>query len=147
MTPLLIVIGFMALLPAFILFLAFLAWIESKETKEAREKARNKEIAEYDKTEYLVDGKIYDIKTAEEVASQKRTENDGCCEYPWYTYYVDILYKTKKDAWFMITKEKSHFGSKEGSSCKVLTNKTALHWLEEHNSIAEVNKHFDVVMA
>ena len=85
----------------------------------------------------VIEGKIYDTETAEQVGS------DSYSHYGDFQYWCEELYYTKKGNWFLYGEggAKSKFargiGQNEtagGNDITPLTRGDALAWLEVHNT-------------
>ena len=98
----------------------------------------------------VIDGKVYDTETAEQIASTTYSK------YGDLTYWSEELYRTQKGNWFLageggaLSKYARNVGQNEiegGSAIIPLTRVKALSWLEVHTSGSEaIEKYFaDVI--
>ena len=84
----------------------------------------------------VIDGKLYDTSTADEIATYENTNDIGN-----FHHFSETLYKTKKGAWFIYGEggalskyaETGPGYSSQGEDITVLTDDEAMGWLEEYN--------------
>lgn len=93
----------------------------------------------------IIDGKVYDTKTAEEIA----TWSNG---YPCndFKHCEETLYRTKKGSWFVageggaMSKYAVQYGNSYGggSGLYPFTEDEARQWLEDKDFVEALEKHF-----
>ena len=98
----------------------------------------------------IVDGKRYNTKTAEAVASYDRGLGYGN-----FRQYSETLYRTSKGNWFLAGEggpASPYFEDVgdnmrgAGSGIMVLTIEEAICWLEEHDEISALEEYFPDVI-
>lgn len=95
----------------------------------------------------VIDGKVYNTETAEEVA-----DASARCPRSDFQYWEETLYRTKKGVWFLYGKggPMTHYAksidqnSYSGSDgLRALTDAEALEWMERHQIEADtVQRYF-----
>lgn len=93
----------------------------------------------------IIDGKLYDTKTAEELHSW----SNGYGTSDFHHCY-EALYKTPKGALFLhgeggaLSKYAESHGNSRGSGADItpMTREEAMAWLEQHNGVAALMEFF-----
>ncbi len=93
----------------------------------------------------IIDGKRYNTDTAEEVAS---VSHGYVCDF---RHYSEVLYRTKRGAWFLFGEGgpltrwgegNMQDGRSGGSGIVVMSADDARDWLEHHDEVGAIEKHF-----
>jgi len=96
----------------------------------------------------IINGKVYDTATAQEIASYSSPHNYGD-----FDRYEETLYRSPKGRFFVAGEggprshyaRQSHGGYSGGSALRVLTDAEALEWCEMSEIPTEtVTKYFDI---
>ena len=88
----------------------------------------------------VIDGKLYNTTTAKEIAEIDNISQD--VNYGSFGYFCESIHLTKNGAWFLYGYGGCQTQYNNSGTITPLSNKEAMEWLEKHDEVEALLKHF-----